>query len=230
MHHQPCTPPLLAAALLTALLAASSLIGCTSNRAPVFEPLDDPVVTVGEILRVPVTAFDRDGGSITYGVRGLPSGARFDLDLDPPVFTWSPVASEAQAGGRLHPITFTAEDDGGAQSTARMVVTVLPGQTRPTFTSPTAFVLDTAAQAEWDVLLTVRDDDDVALTFELVEAPEGMQMEAYEKAVRLRWAPTPSQTIRQRVFPVTVSARDEEIPEPVTHPMTLLVLPAQGDP
>lgn len=219
-------------AVAASAIAAMILLlgGCTSNRAPVFEPIPDQSVTVGEVLRLTISATDRDGDPVSYAARGLPQGGRLDTTLTPPVFTWSPVASEAEAGGRPHPITFTAEDDQGALTEARVVITVFPGNARPTFTSPTAFVLDPRVQPEWAVLITVRDDDDVSLEFELAEAPEGMKMEPLAKAARLTWRPSPSQLVRQRVFGVTVNAWDDDLPTPVSHRMTLLVLNEESAP
>ena len=224
----PTSPPSRRRRLTLSLLISAAFWGCTDNRAPVFEPLVDQHVTVGEVLRVPVRAFDRDGDGVGYRIRGLPPAARF-VEGDPATLTWSPVASEARPGGRPWPITFIAEDDLGAQSEGRLIIYVHPGQTQPTFTSPAAFVMDARVQAEWDVLITVRDDDDVTLDLKLVEAPEGMRFETFDKAARLRWRPTPSQLLRQRIFPVTVSAQDDD-GAPTLHPMTLLVLPPEPTP
>lgn len=212
------TPLLIGICLLTAIS------GCTSNRAPVFEPIEDRTLRVGETARFAVSAVDRDGDAIRYGVRGLPEGARFETGSKPPEFVWSPVASDADGAGRPHPITFTATDDADARVEARVVITVFPGVTRPTFTSPLSHVFDVRVQPVWEVLVTARDDDDVELDFELVEAPEGLEMKAREKSVRLSWAPTPDQLARRKVFAVALSARDDDVEVPVVHRMTVLVL------
>jgi hypothetical protein len=203
------------------------LAACTSDRAPVFAPPPgDRVVTVGQLVEFPVQAIDRDGDGLRYSARGLPEGARFDTDRDPPVFSWVPVASDGDAAGRPHPVTFVARDDRGGRTEARAVLTVFAGHTGLTFTSPSSYVLDLAAQPALDVLVTVRDDDSTAVRFELLDAPEGATLDARPKAAELRWTPTPEQIAHRRVFGFILSAQGEH-DAPARQPITVVV---DGDP
>lgn len=186
------------------------LFSCADNLAPVFEPpLSDQVVAVGQTVTFPVRVVDRDGDSIALGARGLPVGATFDRDTSPPVFRWSPVASDAEGGGRTHPITFVAQDGPGARTEARVVLTVHPGDSAPRFISPATYVLG-PAQPSLDVWVEVRDDDSRAVEIVLVEAPIGARLEPEGKRARLRWTPTADQLARRRVFGFVVSAADED--------------------
>ncbi len=206
------------------------LPACSSNRAPVFAPPPgDRVVTVGRLVEFPVHAIDRDGDALRYAARGLPVGARFDETRDPPVFSWVPVASDGAAAGRPHPVTFEASDDGGGSTEARVVVTVFSGHADLTFTSPSAYVLDLAAQPTLDVLVTVRDDDSTRVAFDLVEQPEGATMEARPKAARLTWTPTAEQVRLRRVHGFILNARGEDDP-PTKFVQQRITVVVDGDP
>jgi hypothetical protein len=203
---------------------------CTSNRAPVFAPPPgDRVVTVGRLVEFPVRAIDRDGDAVRYAARGLPLGARFDETRDPPVFSWVPVASDGAAGGRPHPVTFEASDDGGGVTEARVVVTVFSGHADLTFTSPSSYVLDLAAERSLDVLVTVRDDDSTGVVFDLVEKPAGARMEARPKAARLFWTPTAEQVRLRRVHGFILSARGED-DDPARSVQQRITVVVDGDP
>lgn len=190
------------------LLAFGLLLGsaCTSNRAPVFEPIEDLTVSVGDRVQFPVRAFDRDGDAVRYGARGLPAGSRFDRDVDPPLFEWTPLASDAAPEGLPHTLTFLAADGDDARSAAYVIITVHPRAGRPRFTSPAAHVLDLSRGDQLDVLVTARKDDAPTLHFELVEAPDGVTLQPRGKEARLTWRPNPRLIGRQRVFGVTIRA------------------------
>lgn len=192
-------------------LAISCLLcGCADNRAPVFDPaLPDRTVTVGQTLSFEVRAVDRDGDPVAYGARGLPAGSTFDRDASPPLFRWSPLASDGDGAGRLHPVVFIAEDDSGARVEERVLLVVFLGDSRPRFTSPGAYVLDLRAGPTLDVQLTVRDDDSTRVTFALTDAPTGAELIAGPKDATLRWTPNEQQLALRRVFGVTVVATDD---------------------
>lgn len=187
------------------------LVGCADNFAPVFEPpIPDRVAVVGETITFPVRAIDRDGDSLQYGARGLPVGSTFDRSRSPAVFRWSPVASDAEGAGRVHPVTFIAQDSNGATAEARVLLTVYLGDSAPRFTSPASYVLDVGFQRELAVWITVRDDDSREVNFDLVEAPEGAQLEPDVKRALLRWSPSPDQLARRRVFGFIINAWDDD--------------------
>ncbi|MEZ4471344.1 MAG: hypothetical protein R3F60_11195 [bacterium] len=206
------------------LLPALALAACADNRAPVFDPVPaNPVVVVGQTVELVVRAVDRDGDAVTYGFRGLPPGSVFDRSVSPPVFRWSPLVSDADPAGREVPVTFIAQDEAGARTEARVVVTVFSGNAEPTFTSPGAAVLDLRLTDTLLLPVAVRDDDSESVEFSLIEAPEGAELEvAGPKAALVVWEPDPEQLVRQRVFPVTVQAVDER-GVPVRHAITVVV-------
>ena len=200
------------------------LSGCSDNLAPVFDPEPgDRVITVGETARFEVHAIDRDGGKIKYGARGLPVGSTFDRDQDPPIFRWSPVASDAASGGRPHPVTFIAQDEDGAQTEARVLLTVFLGDTAPRFTSPNTFVLDLRQNPTLDVWVVVRDDDSTEVSFALTDAPDGAALEAEKKQARLTWTPSLAQVERRRVFGFLVNAWDDDSEDAVQQQITVVV-------
>ncbi|MCA9527346.1 MAG: hypothetical protein KC549_13740 [Myxococcales bacterium] len=206
------------------LLPVLALAACAENRAPVFDPVPaDPVVVVGQTVELVVRAVDRDGDALTYGARGLPQGSVFDRAVDPPVFRWSPLVSDGDPAGREVPVTFIAQDEAGARTEARVVVTVFSGNSEPTFTSPEAAVLDLRVTDTLLLPVTVRDDDSEAVEFSLIEAPAGAELDVTgPKSALVVWEPDPEQLVRQRVFPVTVRAEDERA-VPVQLPITVVV-------
>jgi mannose-6-phosphate isomerase-like protein (cupin superfamily) len=74
------------------------------NRPPVFVPAATHSVTEGQLLSFVLAATDPDGDALTYGARGLPSGATFD-----PVaraFAWRPAYGQAGA----YPVVLSVTD------------------------------------------------------------------------------------------------------------------------
>lgn len=200
------------------------LSGCSDNFAPVFDPQPiDRVLTVGETARFEVHAIDRDGGKIKYGARGLPVGSTFDRDQSPPIFRWSPVASDAASGGRPHPVTFIAQDEDGARTEARVLFTVFLGDTAPRFTSPNTFVLDLRQDPTLDVWVVIRDDDSTEVSFALIDAPDGAELDAEKKQARLTWTPSPDQIEQRRVFGFTISVWDDDSADAVQQQLTVVV-------
>ena len=53
---------------------------------PVFDPINDRHITVGEALIFPVSAVDSDSDELIYTVPGLPDGAQFSKQI----FSWTP--------------------------------------------------------------------------------------------------------------------------------------------
>ncbi len=206
------------------LLPLLLLAACSDNRAPVFDPPPvDQSVTVGRTLLFEVKAIDRDGDEVSYGARGLPVGSIFDRDQEPPVFRWTPLASDAAADGRPYPITFIAQDEAGAQTEARVLLTIFSGGSRPTFTSPSAFVLDLRVSPTLVATIAVRDDDSTEVDFRLLEAPPGAELQPGPKQARLTWTPTPEQLDARRVYGVRVAAWDEAPEDFVEQEITIVV-------
>ena len=49
-----------------------------ANRAPIISPVDDQLFTEGDLIEIPVSAFDPDGDDLFYFADSLPPGAVFD--------------------------------------------------------------------------------------------------------------------------------------------------------
>ncbi len=49
-----------------------------ANRAPIISPIDDQLFTEGDLIEIPVSAFDPDGDDLFYFADTLPPGAVFD--------------------------------------------------------------------------------------------------------------------------------------------------------
>lgn len=198
-----------------------ALTAC-ADGAPVFDPLPaDRVVTVGQTVVIPLRAADPEGGPVRFGGRGLPRGST----LENGEFRWSPLASDGEPEGRAFPVTFLAEDDTGARRAAPVVITVYSGHTRPTFTTPTAFVLDRRHTDTLRLPLAVRDDDSEGVTFEVIEAPEGAVLDEKDnKSAEIRWTPTPDQLARRRVFAFTINAWDERPTDATQQRITVVVV------
>lgn len=211
------------------LLATAVLLsGCADNRAPVFDPpLVDRAVTAGQTLAFDVRAMDRDGDPVAYGARGLPVGSTFDRDADPPVFRWTPLASDADGVGRLHPVVFVAEDDSGARVEERVLLIVYLGNSRPRFTSAAAYVLDLRQTPTLDFVVTVRDDDSTQTHFELADAPRGTTLTPFRKEARIQWTPTRDQLAARRVFGITIAATDDRGADRTEQRISVVV---DGDP
>lgn len=96
-----------------------------SNTPPVFDPVGDRSVRVGEVLSFFVTATDPDGPPPVLSASGLPRGAAFSDDGDGTgVFSWAPEIAQISRGP--YTITFTAvdADDPLLSSTLEVDVTV----------------------------------------------------------------------------------------------------------
>ncbi len=210
---------------MRSLLAAVALLcGCADNRAPVFDPpLVDRTVTAGQTLVFDVHAMDRDGDPVSYGARGLPVGSTFDRDADPPVFRWTPLASDADGDGRLHHVVFIAEDDNGARVESRVLLIVYMGDSRPRFTSASAYVLDLRQTPTLDFVVTVRDDDSTQIRFALADGPTGIVLTPFRKEARIQWTPTRDQLATRRVFGITIAATDDRGADRTEQKITVVV-------
>ena len=91
------------------------------NQPPVFDPIGDKIVSVGQTLGFTVTASDPDGDPLTYSANGVPANATFDPATR--VFAFTPAASQAGS----HAATFTVADDFGGQASETITITVTAG-------------------------------------------------------------------------------------------------------
>lgn len=63
-----------------------------ANQPPVWSPLTDMVVPVGNLLQFLVSAADPEGQPLTYSAYQLPVGA--DFNSESKIFSWTPLAGQ----------------------------------------------------------------------------------------------------------------------------------------
>jgi hypothetical protein len=176
--------------------------------------LHDQEVAVGDTLEIFVTAVDGDGDKLSYSIQDKPERATFDVTALGARFLWSPISSDVPPGelSYTYSITFFVDDGRGGSDGETVLVTVKrgpPGANAPVFVTPADYVLDLAVTDRLDVILTVQDDDDETVTFELLEAPEGAELlPAGNKSAELVWTPTPAQIDERTLYFVRVTASD----------------------
>ncbi|HOT96813.1 MAG TPA: Ig-like domain-containing protein [bacterium] len=107
-----------------ALLFSSQVV----NAAPELSVPTAPAVLAGTPLAFSISAYDADGDPITYGVRNLPAGAKFDSTASR-LFSWTPTRSQAAASP--YTVTFIARDGFQAADTARIQITVTTTNAAP---------------------------------------------------------------------------------------------------
>ncbi|WP_048324300.1 CARDB domain-containing protein, partial [Crocosphaera watsonii] len=76
------------------------------NHQPIIDPLPDTIEGAeGEILQIPIFAFDEDNDALIYYAENLPNGALFDPNTQ--LFTWQP---DFNAAGTYENVTFSVSD------------------------------------------------------------------------------------------------------------------------
>ncbi len=218
-----------------ALSIAGVLWACQPNAAPHLVSPGDRVAVAGQSVTFALEARDPEGETVRFGAHGLPAGSTFDPAATPPMFRWTPLASDATPAGRPHPMTFVAQDPHGAEASARVTITVFLDRTAPVFTGPRTFLLTpnlhTRPAAEGparggagplapalDVILPVRDDDSLAetLVYSLVNGPPGTTLTPRPEGVRLTWDPSGTDTERTPIVDFTLQVQDETLGRPAT--------------
>lgn len=171
-----------------------NVIDSALNNPPVITSVPSVATSVGSKYVYTVAAKDPDGDRIVYALEEGPEGATFNASTGR--FEWSPAESDI---GNVR-IVFTATDVYGKRAVQSYTLTVAPNQA-PTIVStpPTSAVPD--APYSYDVQATDPEGD--AITYALVQGPEGMTVDEYG---RLRW--TPAASLMNVNVPVTVAAID----------------------
>ncbi len=154
------------------------------NVAPVFvsTPVTDAVL--GEPYRYASQALDENGDVLRYGlVRGPPG---MGIDAGSGLLAWTPGPGQQGA----HEVLIQVEDGRGGVAEQPFVVTAREGENLPPVVSgnpPTRGVVG----FEYSFAFDAEDPEGTALTFELRQAPSGMQVDS---AGAITWTPTAEQT------------------------------------
>lgn len=148
----------------------------SSNRAPsIFSaaPLD---AVVGQPYVYTLQATDPEADNLTYGLRSAPVG--FSINSSSGVVTWTPQAADV---GTVS-IVLTASDPQGAVAVQSFQVDVRAANRAPEFISNPTLSVSQGGLYRYDILAW--DLDREPLTYELVQGPEGMTIDALG---RVRW-------------------------------------------
>ena len=97
-----------------------------ANRAPVLSPLEDQLFTEGDLIEIPVSAFDPDGDDLFYFADNLPGGAIFDSVGQ--ALRWRPGGDDA---GVYDDITLIASD-GFIESSVSFQLVIANNNVAPT--------------------------------------------------------------------------------------------------
>lgn len=103
------------------------------NRPPQLGLIGNRTVDEGSSLSFTISAYDPEGGSLTYTCSDLPVGAIFDQETK--TFSWTPTYSQSGT----YDITITVTDEWGAFDSQTITVTVVD---KPIFVAVEYFPLD----------------------------------------------------------------------------------------
>ncbi len=152
------------------------------NLPPLFEPIGNQVITIGERLTFTVKANDPEGSTVLYGAQ-MPQGAVVNSFSG--FFSWRPTFD--QEG--VHEVTFVASDINGGSSSQTITITVNGLNSPPVLNNipnKTARVGDNV-----NFVVSATDDDGDVLTYSAQNLPSGAEFNAQSNL--FRWFPTASQ-------------------------------------
>jgi hypothetical protein len=184
-------------------LSVSSTITITvndTNRAPILDPIDDRMVSEGQVLSFSVSATDPDGDVLTYSAANIPAGSTFDPETG--LFMWTP---EYDDSGNYENVEFSVIDDGVPMELDVELVTITVGNINR---APVIENLGSQEGTEnetltFDVTATDPDGDMVFVT------ASNMPAAATFDGVIFSWTPTLSEA---GVHVVTFSVTDDGAP------------------
>jgi hypothetical protein len=150
----------------TALRAgAFSVVEAPVNHPPVWTPVDNPTLNVGDALDIPLVATDPDGDALTLTVSPLPVFATFS-DLGNGKGTLFLRPGQAQAG--TYNLFATATDAKGASAAFTLTVTVASVNRPPTANGQQLTVTEDTPQ---QLVVSGIDPEGAAVTYSVVVAP-----------------------------------------------------------
>ncbi|MCA9191785.1 MAG: hypothetical protein KDB03_08485 [Planctomycetales bacterium] len=136
-----------------------------ANHAPIISPIADQLLTEGELLEVPVSAFDADGDALFYFADNLPPGAVFDLYSQ--ALRWRP---RGDAAGVYEDVTLIVSD-GYTETQAIFEIVVTNNNTPPSLAPINDF--DLREGDEVSFRLVASDEDGDRLRFLSPNLPPG---------------------------------------------------------
>ncbi|WP_162848213.1 putative Ig domain-containing protein [Permianibacter aggregans] len=147
--------------------------GDLTNRAPVISPASYRAARVNEAWQYQVQAADPDGDALYFSLSQAPSGMFID---NSGLLQWTP--SSSAVGD--HSIVLRVTDGKGGQATTSFVLpvsqTVNLGNQPPAITSTPSQLIDQGNSYQYQLMATDSDGD--LLSYQLLQAPEGMHIDA----------------------------------------------------
>jgi hypothetical protein len=191
-------------------LIAGTLPACqAANHAPALDPIPPATVVVGEELVLVLNARDPDGDALAFSAPGAPSGSHLQAQGQVATFTWAPLITDTEPGGRIHTLSFKVSDGNGGSDTATAKVTVMAEGGAPELQNPAGYVLNLAEQSHIAFVVRVKDDDSVEVAIELTRTIEGAQLLPIDgKSRSFYWKPTAAQIAESSTWWITVRIDD----------------------
>ncbi|MBL8267484.1 Ig-like domain-containing protein [Steroidobacter sp.] len=167
------------------------VVSPATNTAPSLVEIGNRTIALGTSLSLHLGVSDADPfDTLTLSIGAGPAGATLTA---PELLSWTPTAGQVGT----HAFSITVRDAGGLSDTKTFNVTVTAANRAPTLAALSDDSIGTGAN--YSKVLSASDPDGDALTFELIEAPNGLTL----TGSTLRWQP--SQTGE---FFVKVGVRD----------------------
>ena len=193
------------------------------NHAPVFEPINAQIGTVGQEMRFTLHATDEDGDKLTYFIsEGAPEGA--SLDRETGEFKWTP-----QKTGDYNVVFGVI--DGQASASVRILISVQQVQKenhKPTL-DPLYAAYELTAGQQFELELTGHDEDGDELTygFDAQNAEDALALQdARMEGNRFIW--TPGVSLAQKTVHLTFKVQDTHNSFAYSAPIALNIAAAQG--
>ncbi len=212
------------------LVLATVVLSCAAeapNRAPVIDPIAPITAQVGETIELVVPARDPDGDRLSVAVNPVPLTAELVPDGPNTRFVWAPLISDTGPSGKVHQLTFSADDGRGGLATRQLNVTVLPQSGAPEFLGPEGYVLNLSVDDDLSFLVVVKDDDtkEVAITATSDPIPGARFTQLDGKSASFYWKPSELQAKEREYYQLVVEADDGVHPK-VVREISLLLMNA----
>jgi len=182
--------------LLMSVMAVAGLAACgDANDPPKLAQVGDQQVTVGETMRLPITATDANGDRLRFSVSGLPDGAEIAaVGRDTALLVWSPLITDTAPGGLRYDAAIEASDGQGVTSRLTLGIIVFPSFGTPSFSVPAGAVINLANQSSFSLPIVVKDDDSTDVTISMRESPNGARLVPDgRKSAWFSWEPSAAQ-------------------------------------
>ena len=157
------------------------------NRPPVMGPVGNHGITPGEPFRFALHASDPEGDALRFIVAGLPEDAGFvDNEDGSAEFSWNPTEDDI----RNYKLLFRVIDEGEPIASDWEEVTFTVGEiNRPPMLAPIGD-RTVGLQEEFNLVLTSRDPDGDAMSYDATDLPSGASLTDDENnTARFTWIP-----------------------------------------